>query len=60
VPWRASPRVRARDYPSGRTPLVNFIAYMEPGGSSGGLWRAARHHMALTRRSVSSWLLRTG
>ena len=51
-------RLCARAYPSVRTPLVSFIAYLEPNGSSA--WQRARHHLALARRSLSDWLPRIG
>lgn len=53
-------RLHAREYPSARTPLVAFVAYLEPRDPSWGAWRSARHHLALAGRSLSGWLPRIG
>ena len=53
-------RLSAREYPSVRTPLVNFVAYLETSSPAWGRWRTARHHLALAGRSLSGLLPRIG
>lgn len=57
--WLYAQRVRVRDYPSARTPLVKYIAYLEPTKSSvDAPSRNARPQDELT--SISSVLRRIG